>query len=339
MVENKKPSIIDRFILFVKTEWKFLIFLGILYLGLSYEFPYVIYTPGGAINMSDRVSGEDLYDEDGSLSMTYVSMVKGSAPFLLLSKIIPNWDIVSTDRITYDDADLKETVAIDKIYMQEAISNAEYVAYTHAGIDFRETLIHNLVTYVSKDAKTSLKYGDEIISIDGVKYTTLKDFQDYISSKSPGEIVKIDYERDGEEKTDEIELIDIDGVAKVGISIASVSDYETEYSIEVKTKASESGPSGGFITALAIYNRLIPEDITKGKKIMGTGTIEKDGTVGEIGGVKYKLLGAYEEGADIFICPEENYDEAIKVKNKEEMDIIILSARTFEEGIEKLKNL
>ncbi len=324
---------------FFKEEWKFLLLMLFLYLGLTYELPYVIYTPGGHINMSERVEGDNTYSEEGSLSMTYVSMVRGSIPFLALSLVLPNWDIEPANRVTYENTNVDETVEIDKIYMKEAISNAEYVAYKRAGIDFIESEVHNIVTYVSSKAKTNLKYGDEILSVDGEAYSSLKEFQNYVGAKKMDDKVKIEYKRDGKIKVDEVTLIELDGHTKVGLSIATVADYKTDFNIVVKTKDSESGPSGGFITALEIYNKITRDDITKGKKIMGTGTIEKDGTVGEIGGVKYKLLGAYKDGAEVFICPMENYQEAKEVVEKEKMDIDLIGVKTFEEGLERLKEI
>ncbi len=324
---------------FIKEEWKSLLVIVLFVFVMRYELPYVIYTPGGHVNMSERISGENTYEEKGSLSMTYVSMVRGSLPFLLLSKIMPNWDVVSTDRLTYEDADFDETVEIDKIYMREAISNAEYVAYTKAGIDFEEKAIHNVVTYKSAEAKTNLHYNDEIISVDGRAYTTLENFQKHISTKEVGDTIRIEYKRDGKIKYDDATIIDLSGEPKIGISIATIVDFDTDFKIEVKTKSSESGPSGGLITALEIYNKIKSEDITKGNTIMGTGTIDKDGTVGEIGGVKYKLLGAYKDGAKVFICPQENYDEALEVKEKEEMDIILLGVHTFDEALQRLSEI
>ena len=136
---------------YIKDNWKFIVFLVVFYLVMNYELPYVIYTPGGAINMSERVTGDNTYDESGSLSMTYVSMVKGSLPFLALSYVIPNWDIVSSKDISYD-GDLKTTVEIDKIYMKEAISNAESVAYDKAEIEYSIKNTKNIVTYVDSKA-------------------------------------------------------------------------------------------------------------------------------------------------------------------------------------------
>ena len=51
------------------------------------------------------------------------------------------------------------------------------------------------------------------------------------------------------------------------------------------------------------------------------GTIDEDGNVGAIGGVKYKMLGAQKDGADIFFVPKENYDEAKKVYKKNNLHV------------------
>ena len=90
--------------------------------------------------------------------------------------------------------------------------------------------------------------------------------------------------------------------------------------------------------ALEIYNNLTKTDITKNRKIAGTGTIDENGIVGSIGGVKYKLIGAYNEGVDIFIVPNgENYDEAINVAKEEKINIKIIGVSTLKDAIEKLK--
>ena len=121
--------------------------------------------------------------------------------------------------------------------------------------------------------------------------------------------------------------------------IFTLSLTEYLFKITYNFKKRETGPSGGLTIALDIYNHLVEEDITKGYKIVGTGTIDKNGLVGEIGGVKYKLQGAVKDNADIFIVPKENYEEAITEKNKHNYKINIISVSTFDEAIEKLKNL
>ena len=106
---------------------------------------------------------------------------------------------------------------------------------------------------------------------------------------------------------------------------------------KIKTKNSESGSSGGLMTSLAIYNSLTKNDITKGKIIAGTGTIDASGNVGEIGGVKYKILGS--KKADIFLCPKENYDEAMKVKKENELNMKIVSVESLKNAVNYLEGL
>ena len=91
--------------------------------------------------------------------------------------------------------------------------------------------------------------------------------------------------------------------------------------------------------ALAIYNGLIEKDITGGYRIIGTGTIDKDGNVGAIGGVKYKLLGAAKKKAKVFIVPKDNYEEAMSIKEKNKLDIAIMRVKTLDDAIEQLSVL
>ena len=89
--------------------------------------------------------------------------------------------------------------------------------------------------------------------------------------------------------------------------------------------------------SLAIYNYLTDEDITHGKKIAGTGTIDEKGNVGSIGGIEYKIKGAVHDKIKYFIVPNgENYEDAIKVKEKYHYDINIVGVSTFDEVLEAL---
>jgi PDZ domain-containing secreted protein len=63
--------------------------------------------------------------------------------------------------------------------------------------------------------------------------------------------------------------------------------------------------------AIGIIDKLTPGALTQGKIIAGTGTIEPDGNVGEIGGIQQKLIGARDAGAVLFLAPEGNCDEVL----------------------------
>lgn len=270
--------------------------------------------------------------------MTYVSMVKSSLPFIALSYIIPDWDIKEEQKVTYENLTLNETIEIDKIYMEEGINNAIISAYKLAG---KEVLIKGKklkIVYVEKDSKSNLKINDEILSVDGVKVTSVEDIKEILKNKSVEDQVLVKIIRNNKEKIIKSRIMMIENEAKLGIAAVKILDLKTDPKIEIKTKSSESGSSGGLMMSLAIYNALIKEDITKGDLIVGTGTIDSSGNVGEIDGVKYKLIGASKKNADVFLCPKENYEEAIKVKKNKKLDIEIKSIETLQEAIDYLES-
>jgi PDZ domain-containing protein len=94
---------------------------------------------------------------------------------------------------------------------------------------------------------------------------------------------------------------------------------EATYPVFTQMPSVIGGPSGGLLSTLHIYNLLAEEDITHGLKIAGTGTINYDGTVGYIGGVRQKIITAYLNGVDVFFIPHlkeeytDNYIEAKRV--------------------------
>ena len=99
---------------FFKENYKFILILLIILLVFQVELPYKIYTPGGMVNLSDRISVEGGYTSEGELGMAYVSMVRGSVPFLLLSYIIPDWDIVPAEDLTADGENMSEMLEREK---------------------------------------------------------------------------------------------------------------------------------------------------------------------------------------------------------------------------------
>ena len=323
---------------FIKENYKFLIALIAIVLLFSIELPVAIYAPGGKVDLSKRIEIENGYKTKGELDMAYVSMVKSSLPFVLLSYVIPNWDLQKLSDVTYDNMSMEETIEVDRIAMEEGINNAIIAAYTEAGKKYEIKSEELKVTYVDKKSKSNLKIGDQILTIDGKKVRNIEEIKSILNDKNEDDKLKIKIKRDNKEKEITSSLITMDGNIKLGIATATLYDIETDPKVDIKTKKSESGSSGGLMVALAIYNGLVKEDITKGDIIIGTGTIDKDGNVGKIDGVKYKLIGAANKKAKVFLCPKDNYKEALKIKKDNKLKIEIKSVETLKEAIEYLKN-
>ncbi len=325
---------------FIKENAKSLIALLIIYLLFTIELPFAIYTPGGAINLANRIEIEDAYPEDGSFNMAYVSMVRGSLPYLLIARVLPDWDIEKVQNIRLDGENAQEMQKRERLDLEESQDNATINAYQEAGEELTILNTYNTVSYIANEAQTDLKVGDIILEVNDQPISSLSDLQSIITALNPKETVKIHIKRDNKEKDVEAQTYEAeDHTIKIGVMLLTTYDFETKKDIKISSKASEMGSSGGLMMSLEIYNRLTKEDITHGQKIVGTGTIDINGNIGEIGGVKYKLIDAVKKKAQVFICPEENYEEALKIVQEKKYDIKIISAHTFKEVLTKLEKL
>lgn len=331
-MKNIKNSIIH----FIKEEYKFLLLIVGIFLFFYIELPYKVYTPGGMVDLKSRVKVENGYPSSGILGMSYVSLVRGSIPYVLLSKIIPDWDLVSEEDLKYDNETLKERMEADKIATQESIDRAIIASYTLAGKEVNIDSENIFVTYIDEKANTNLKVLDQVLEIDSQPFKTAKELKNLVEKHQIGEEVDVLIKKDGKEEHKKATVFDLDG-PKIGIAMTITYNYDEEPKATIEMKQSESGPSGGLMMALALYNSLVEEDITKGKTIVGTGTIDTEGNVGSIGGVKYKLIGAVNNKAEIFLVPKENYEEAMKIKEEKNYNINIIEVSNLKEAVDKIQ--
>lgn len=323
----------------MKENYLWLLFYLIFICVMTYPLPYYIYTGGGIINVDDKIEVENASSSDGNFNMCYVAEINATLPTYILSYIIPGWDLVSKEEVTLaDDETRKDLLIRDKIYLEQANQSAILTAFSNTD-NFYEIIDNNpYVIYVEETSNTDLKIGDIIIDIDGTEINELSDITNLLTNKKVGDKVIIRVENNNKEY-DRYAVVREEETKKIlGIGVLVIYDYETSPEVDFSFSGSESGPSGGLILSLALYDKLVDEDITNGLKIAGTGTIDVDGQVGSIGGVKYKLKGAVDSDADLFIVPNgENYEECIKLQEKYNYDIKIIGVSTFEEAINELK--
>lgn len=301
-------------------------------------FPYYINAPGGLIDMSERIKMDNMYESKGSINMAYVTELKATIPTLIVAYFKKTWDVVKINDIKYDNQTIEEMNFRNRMLLKEAGNNAIIVAYNKLGRTAKIVSQDLIITYVDEKANTDLKIGDIIVEIEGHEVNTYSSLTSIVQKYEEGDTIKIKVKKDDKVIDKQATLyFDYDRVV-IGIVLTPDLTLETLPKINLKFENSESGPSGGLMTAIAIYDSLTKTDLTKGKKIVGTGTIDIDGNVGNIGGVEYKLIGAVKEKADIFLVPSgSNYEDAIKLKKKNNYDITIVSIKTFNQAIEYLE--
>lgn len=307
---------------------------------LNFPVPYYIDTPGGAMDISEKIKLEDSYESEGSFNFAYVNELKATTSLYLLAHFNKDWKLIKKENMKYDNETIKDMEFRDKIMMEESHDNAVITAYKALGLDYKIKKEHVYITYIDKIADTDLKIGDEIISIDGVEINSNEELTSKIRTYNENDIVSIEVLRDDKKITTKSKIKKEDGISLIGAMLSTDKELETSPNVEILSEKNESGPSGGLMLSLALYNSLTKEDITSGMKIVGTGTIDENGNVGSIGGVEFKLKGAVKEKADLFIVPNgENYEEAMKIKKENNYDIKIKGVSTFDEALTYLQNL
>ncbi|MFD7407281.1 S16 family serine protease [Streptomyces sp. NPDC059866] len=104
--------------------------------------------------------------------------------------------------------------------------------------------------------------------------------------------------------------------------------------------ADVGGPSAGLLFSLGIVDKLDGDgsggDLTGGRTIAGTGTIDADGAVGAVGGVALKTQAARRDGATVFLVPRA---ECADAKSELPKGLRLIPVTTLKGAVDSLVNL
>lgn len=321
---------------FIKENYKFIIVLILIVLFCTIKLPYYIMTTGGTINITDRVEMDGYQKEDkGSINMLYVSEYDAT-PFSYLLAKLRGEEINSNKERQISNESVEEINERNKIMRDNSLDIAVLVAYQEAGKNINIKSKKNIV--MAKTTDNNFEVGDIILTVNDKVCDEVKDIKEIINNSEENDIIKFKVLRNEKKLEIENKVVLEDNRKVVGVVIVTDYEYDLDPKIDIKFKNSESGSSGGLMLTLTIYNAVSSEDLIKGRNIAGTGTINTDGTVGEIDGIKYKIMGAAKNNMDIVFVPSSNYEDAINTKNKYNYDLEIIKVDTFNEVLEYLRN-
>ena len=323
----------------LKKYWIHLTFLLIIYIPIlliaTIRTDYSLILKGDTQKFNSVVEIESDYKEEGSFSTIYVINMPKST--ILQNLITASDSTIEKYKISSSSTHINdiENYNSGKIDYYSSIEIAIIQAYTeaqkvNADIKIDYSFFSYDVTWYSENSQ--FRIGDRIIGIDDVY------------SDKPKLIEKI-RNMTGEETFHIIRgnnNLDIKW-NKENDSISISERYKIDYdNIYPKLKIKDTnigGPSGGLLQTLSIYNRLVEEDLTHGLKIAGTGTINSNGTVGKIGGIREKIPTALDDNIDIFLCAKGNYDDALDAYNslngRSKMKLVCIE--TFSDAINYLR--
>lgn len=287
---------------------------------LLFPVPYVVLEPGPAINTLGKESGHPLitvkghttYPAKGSLDLTTVTVTGGPDSRLSVYQVLGGWfdpaRAVVPLQVMYPPGETIESSR--KENEQEMVSSQE--SATVAALEELGILVPTTLTVYSVDPGTppsTLRPKDELLAIDGKPIVNLEGLATILSRVRPGKTVAVTVRRNGARAvvrtpTRRWE----DGRTILGIRV----DPTFRPPIDVKISIDNvGGPSAGTMFALGLIDLLTPGDLTGGRHIAGTGTIDAAGGVGPIGGIQQKLVGARDAGATWFLAPRENCGEVV----------------------------
>ena len=288
---------------------------------------YVIQRPGpvyNTIGSAENADGEDVpliaiegtetYETSGSLDLTTVQVVGNreytprwielAAAWLDGSKAVVPLDTVFPEGTTSEQRE-EQNAAL----MVDSQAEATAAALRALGYDIDASIeVVDLVD--DSPAQGLLRPGDVILAADGEAVADVAELRERIQA-ADGEPIEVTIRRDAAEETVTIEPTRavIDGAESWAIGVTLMTQYE-DFPFDVTIQLDNvGGPSAGMMFALGIVDVLTPGEATGGEDIAGTGTIAGDGDVGPIGGIRQKLYGARDAGADWFLAPQENCDE------------------------------
>ena len=282
--------------------------------------PYVVMKPGPITNTLGQHAGKDLitvsgaptYPTEGALDFTTVRVAGGPGYRVTI------WDVLKAA------VDPSEEVVDAELYFPKGVTDKQVEEESTAEmIDSQQEAIavaikatgqkvttHTVIGQVAKDAPSAalLKAGDEVLAVDGKAVDTPDSIRKAISTHKAGETVDLTLRRSGSSVDVAAKTRDSGGRVTVGIFLGTRFDFPFDVKIDA---GNVGGPSAGTMFALGVYDRLTPGALTGGTKIAGTGTIDASGTVGPIGGIRQKLVGARDGGAKWFLAPADNCNEVV----------------------------
>ncbi|WP_460688694.1 YlbL family protein [Nesterenkonia suensis] len=288
---------------------------------LATPAPYLTEAPGPVFNTIGEIgdepmisiSGQDTHPTEGALSMTTVYVNGAPTSTVYVPQVIRGWvdpsvDVMPQELVYPSGTTADEVRQMNTAAMTSSQDLATAAALEALGIEHSQRLRVIDFTPQAADVGTTavLEVGDEVLAAGGESVTGVEGLREVVNDAA-GQPVELTVSRDGEELEVEVPTYqEADGDYYVGILLQGEFDFPLEVEI---TLEDVGGPSAGLMFTLGIIDHLTEVSMTGGEDWAGTGTVDPDGTVGPIGGIAQKVVGARDAGAEHFLVPRDNCAE------------------------------
>jgi Lon-like protease len=310
--------------------------------------PYFIISPGGTYEVGTRpradgrprLSIPDQYQRPmGRMAFTAVYEQESSWAEVVHARINGKAEIVPAALIRPPGTTQEQVNATNQRLIDESKPIAAVVGLRAAGFPVEITGQGAQVQSVLSGAPADgvLQVGDIITSVDGAPITTTDSLIKAITAHQIGDAVPLTVHRGDQDMSLQLTTAKApDGNRPIiGVTISTyMFEVHMPFPVEIQSD-NVGGPSAGFMFALAILDAVTDGDLTRGYYVAGTGTIAQDGTVGAVGGAAEKALAAEQDGAQIFLVPRDDANDAGRWVH----DLRIVPVGNFQDAIDALCGL
>lgn len=332
-------------------RWPYVLVAAFLAVGLlvlvfwPVKLPYFAMAPGPTEEVADLVSfgeGVAVYETSGDLYLLTVTLREVN-PFEWFEAryLDERVDLLERQVIRPPGVTDEQVRRTNLQAMNESIDTAIFVALNRLGYDvgFIGEGVEVLQIVEGSPAEGVLQLGDRFTVVAGQTVSTAEEAGELIRTYDIGDTIALEGTRAGEPIEVSITLIEhtqLEGKPMVGVVFDTVN-LQMDIPIDVDVDSRNiGGPSAGMMYAITLMDLLTEEDLTRGHRIAGTGTIRFDETVGAIGGVRQKVFAARAIGAEIVFVPVDNYEAALTAAGD---GIVIVPVATLQEALDYLAAL
>jgi len=307
------------------------------------KVPYYAMSPGPVEEVADLVTFDDVerYNTNGDLFLLTVGLREVNVFEYLEAQLDSRVDLIGRDVIRPPGQTQEERTRSNLEDMEGSIDAAIYVALTRLGyeVGFTGEGVSVMSVVEGSPAEGVLQVGDVITDVAGRPVSTADDAAAVIRSFQIGDTVTLSGTRGEEPFSVNVTLAphpDLEGAPMVGVALKTVNlDLKLPIDLEIDSR-NIGGPSAGMMYTIAVLDLLTPEDLAKGHRIAGTGTIQTDETIGAIGGVRQKVFAARSVEAEYILVPVDNYPDALTAAGD---DIEIVAVATLQDALDFLDSL
>ena len=279
-----------------------------------YPLHYVEIRPGPAIDIGPRLVVSGGLDQPAKGRVLFATVLLRRRVTLL--EATNGWLRSSIDvfreRDIFGSETPGESIERERAEIDDAKIVASVVAQRRLGFAIRGEGARVVSIEPNVPAAAVLREGDVIESVDGVSICLRGDARLGLRGRRGGDAVALSIRRGGtgSEIAMSVRLVEdgATGTPLLGLELETVR-CRPPYAVSVDTDG-VLGASAGLGLTLAMIDRLSPGELTGRATVATTGTIEADGSIGEVGGVKQKTLAMRAAGAKLFLVPVAEFAEA-----------------------------